>query len=145
MSQAANLTKEKLERLKLFLKNDSIEKCCDKFKIGSPAFREGISNTVKSLHDFYITGIENYIGSFTSTRDISFNKDIILTLIKRCEKREKPNAVPECEVIEANSGEIMRGIVRDFPSKNQSYDENKLRLEGALWVLKNYRVTGKIK
>jgi len=146
MSQAANLTKEKLERLKLFLKNDSIEKCCDKFKIGSPAFREAISNTVKSLYDFYVRGTEHYIGSFTSTRDVAFNKEVILVWIKRCEKREKPNAVPECEVIEANEQEIMRGLVRDFPTKGQSgYGDDAKRLEGALWVLKNYRVTGKIK
>ena len=95
MSQTSHLTKDKLERLKLFLKNDSIEKCCKKFKIGSPAFREGISNTVKTLHGFYVKDTEHYLGSFTSTRDITFNKEIILIWVDRFKKREKPNTVPE--------------------------------------------------
>jgi len=146
MSQASNLTKEKLERLKFFLQNDSIEKCCKKFKIGSPAFREAISNTVKSLYDFYVRGTEYYIGSFTSTIDVQFNKELLLIWIQRCEKREKPNAVPQCEVIEANEQEIIRGLVRDFPTRGQlAYGDDKKRLEGALWVLRNYKVTGKIK
>ncbi len=149
MSQIStgHLTKEKIERLKTFLKTDSIEQCCEKFNVRSPAFREGISNTVRSLHGFYVKGIEHYIGNFSSTRDISFNKAIILTWIKRCDKRDKPNAFPECEAIEANEEEIIRGIIDAYPPKNQnqSYEENKHRIQGAMWLFKHYRVTGKIK
>jgi len=146
MSQVSNLTKDKLERLKFFLKNYSIEECCDKFKIGSPAFRESVSNTIKSLHDFYVRDLEYYVGSMTSTKDISFNEDVLDVWIKRCENHEKPNAVNECELIEANKDEITRGIINNFPSSSQlNYNEDKLRIEGALWVLENYHVTGKRK
>lgn len=145
MSQAIHLTKDKIERLKTFLSNDDIKKCCKKFKVESPAFRESISNTVKSLHDYYVKGIEYYLGSFTSTIDITFNKEMISIWIERHNKREKPNAVDN-EAIETNDGEILRGITNHFPKLSElSYRENDLRVQGARWVLENFKVTGKIK
>jgi len=145
MSKASNLIKEKIERLKFFLKSDSLEKCCEKFNVGSPALREGLSNTVKTLYEFYMRGTEHYLGSFSSTKDITANKEIILVWLGRFTRREKPNAL-ESETVEANDEEIIRGIIDSYPSKqNEAYDENSKRIEGALWVLRNYKVTGKPK
>jgi hypothetical protein len=144
MSQAGNLTKEKVERLKTFLKNESIEKCCEQFGVGVPSMREGLCNTVKSLHGFYVRGAEYYLGNFSSTRDITANKDIVNVWLERFRRRDKPNAF-ESETVIANDEEIIRGIIDTFPSKNQQYDENAKRIEGALWVLRNFKVTGKIK
>lgn len=145
MSQALHLTKDKIERLKIFISNDDIKKCCKKFKVESPAFRQSISNTAKTLHDYYVKGTEYYLGSFTSTVDISFNKEIISIWIERHNKREKPNAVDN-EAIESNEEEIIRGIIKDFPISQLSYDgNNELRIQGAKWVFENFKVTGKPK
>jgi len=140
MSQALHLTKDKIERLKTFLSNNDIEKCCNKFKVKAPAFRESICNTVKSLHDFYVNGNEYYLGSFTSTVDLSFNKEMIIIWIKRHDKREKPNAVDN-EAIQVNDEEIIRDVTRDF--KGCGSDEIESLIRGATWVIKNYKVTGK--
>lgn len=144
MSKARHLKKERIERIEYFLKKDSIEKCCQKFGINAPAFRESISNTVNALHDFYVKGDEHFIGKFSSTLDITLNKEIIFSWIDRHKHREKPNSVNSTSV-EANEDEIKRSVVSAFPPKNQtqSYYENSLRIEGALHVLKNYKVTSK--
>lgn len=144
MSKAQHLKKEKIERLEYFLKKDSVADCCKKFKVNTPAFREAISNTTKALHDFYVKGEEHFIGKFSSLLDISLNKDVVLKWIERHNNREKPNSIYS-DTIEANEDEIMRAIVAAYPPKNQtqSYYENSLRIEGALWVLRNYKVTNK--
>lgn len=134
MSQTTHLSKQKIERLELFLKNNDIEKCCSKFKINSSSLRESISNTVKSLHELYIKSNEHYIGSFKSITDINFNNELIHELIERHKKRIKPN-------VNVTKDEIIDGIKKEYDTEISS--EINILIEGALWVLKNYKITKK--
>ncbi len=146
MSLTVHLKKEKIERLIHFLKNGSAEESCKRFDVNSSAFRQSISNTVKTLETFYVRGEEHFIGDVDSTIDVSFNKELVMKWVKRHTKKEKPNSIAS-KSIEPNEDEIMRAIIGAYPPKNQmqSYGENSLRIEGALWVLRNYKVTNKIK
>jgi hypothetical protein len=83
MSKASYLKSENINRLKDFLNSGSLMISAKKFRLGTPAYRESVVNTAKSLYIELFDGTNRFVGNIDHTRDIYANRELILGLIER--------------------------------------------------------------